>query len=1313
MDRAVDNDDISVDTPHSDEPNVLSPPPPWTPLNTVFSFSSTGLLSLDVNDEARYLLVLQRRNQANLRPPESQIRHILRSKSRKELKSNEVNWKFNKHEVARALGSLFAENPLPRSGIAKALLEYAQPASVDEMWCHLHDQKLENRMKRRFGRRSTDKQIPRITWLDTAVKLGNLDYIELLCESSLGADPINHALGLALDSGLSFIGLEILLKHGAIAINFKDQVREYIQHRNDGFVQLLLSYPGAMTIGSWRYCLSPQIQCYPSDNDDDYPHILKRCLTELPGLASSEMILQALRSQNVAAVKLLLGSPSQGGYITDVHESASELACRIQDNNLRCECFTVLFESHFLEDGMVLRKELMRNVENRHLPLIRILVEAKISLDIDPYDATRWAASQLDYEILLLLKAGKLSKPASHILYSIPELASESDVLRVIDIFSPRGLEGEALSCRLSIAVDKEQSQLVARLLELGASVEYERARAIRQALGHADDTILKMLIRQPCSPCILSAAIPTAMALVSHQKRHAGMALMLNKGLPSENLGEPLRYLVRETGSDVNYDLIEALIKHGAPVDDGGDDDESPIILATKQGNPLLLHMLCKGEPNADSVSAALPFAVKLVEHQSLETSLQVLTVLFKHGAGGLLVHETLLAAAEDNGHQDSEFRIISLLLENGADPNYGAGGAYAAAIKHNSPALLVFLCEVCDMNRASLDAVLPLLVQPQNYNSLALSKVLRSSPHATISLNSNWVSESFREIVRHNPHILEIVSCSLDHGLNVDISNGILLRFAIREVNFEVLERLLYANPSLDSLRVAFHDANLIENRNVQLALIQLLLNQADSSEIGQSQELFTETAVALNGDTKGLRLLLYHRATVDFDDGKAVLVAASAGAVDVLDLLLNSGPSEVTIKKACMLVARMNNLDSVQKLVTLRHLLAANGGMTAECASDLLVRSVTEFPEYIEFPRQLLARGAIVQYTVLEVALKKGCSNLFSFLLHNTTDRHLFLRLFRDMHRCEIQIERKRWAYECLLHKGIPVNDISEAFIASLSSDANDVNLLELFIHYGAAVDYAHCAAFGLALRLNSPEVIRILCSNLSNDQETIGIAFHVVTHADSSAPSMQAEAYRLLLQKANVSKTLIQSALERSVAAESADASTVDILLSNGADPNTDGARCFFMAISAGAKRKFKILAKHANINSLLQALIGRFADEGKIACWFRICLEVRRESLTLQELHQKGLAFECMRKFPRGHQLLELLLEYRIIAPDATIGHSICPDWPPERCTILLWALSSSEPRIENDAILALLRAHNSEDCDGKNAVPCKAPLSRI
>src|SRR5262249_28472896 len=100
-------------------------------------------------DEARSLLVQQRTSEPGYRQPDQQKRHVFRSKKSKEAKCNTANWVFTKHEVAKAFDELLSRVMLPVPGIAQALLSHTSVASVEELWCHFSDPKLEMRTESR------------------------------------------------------------------------------------------------------------------------------------------------------------------------------------------------------------------------------------------------------------------------------------------------------------------------------------------------------------------------------------------------------------------------------------------------------------------------------------------------------------------------------------------------------------------------------------------------------------------------------------------------------------------------------------------------------------------------------------------------------------------------------------------------------------------------------------------------------------------------------------------------------------------------------------------------------------------------------------------------------------------------------------------------------------------------------------------------------------------------------------------------------------------------------------------------------------
>ncbi|XXH01677.1 hypothetical protein Hte_008037 [Hypoxylon texense] len=1279
MEPEVVNDTLAAALPFEME----EPRPPLDCTTVELGVSPPEPTSTDYRYIAHYLLVEQRKSKPGYRSPESKKRNYLLPSKLKKLKINEEKWTFSLHEVAKAFNNLLTQVPLVTVEITLAVLSHAPSTTVDELWCHLHDPKLEGRMKRCFGRRSSKAfQLTTVTWLDIVTRQGSPDYIHLLCRAGLAQEHLSHAFGIALLQH-SMEVMSILLSYGAIVSHYQDQIRERIRLKDVALIELLLLYPQAMGIETWRVCVGPEVEAL-DDYGTEYPNILSICLNRLPEVACESLLFDALKSQNIRAAEILMLSISSDD-IDGLHQRACELATCFEDDTRRHECFVTLAKYGYLADRVILREELMKDIEIRHFALVQILVDNGVKLDVEPNNAMYWAMSHVDFEILDLLKDGIFSPPAAPILYYAPDSASERDMLRLIELLEPRGLGGEPLDSHLVRAVLAEQTQLITTLLRLGASVEFDQASSIKAALTLDDFRIFHTLLESKCSPEVLSTVIPMAMSLRPRLKRHSTMAALMKKGVMSSKLGIPLQSLVREDeNGDVDWELIRLLLQYQASVDTIGNGIESPISLATRNGNLPLLEMLCRAEPKVDTSSTALPVALGLLDTRSYSTALKAVEILLRQGVAGVLVHKTLLAATEKDGKR----QIIRLLLKNGADTNYASGASYGKAVQNGNMKLLEMLCTACPPNQASLESNLSLAVDPRYYKLRGLELLLISNPSATTTINTTWASEDFRKIVRRNVDLVEIVSCFFRHGLDVNLGDGTLLCFAIQEQNVPLLGRILHAipSPSIASLEHAFKAVILIEDRVKELALMKLLLEQAESVEIGQSQELFTETAVALAGDYAGLQLLLQHRADVNHNDGAAVLAAAVSGSTGVLDLLLLSKPVYATIKAACLRAAETSKLGLDQKLIILIHLVTANGGLAVENASDLLAESIARLPNFPQLPRLLLSRGGTVGFESLLVALGTACQDLLALLLDNIKNPRVAVRLFRAVSGHAISNSRKHWVYQYLLQGPIPINEISEALMAALVVvEDSDLSVPKILLEHGAAVDYGEYAPFSLVLQSNSPEAAKMLCQYLPNDK-IADIAFEIARNTASPNKHVRLAAFRGLLQW-NISRASVQRALVDILArSSSGDISLVQLLLEKGANPNEEKARCFLIAIRGAAEAEFRALSKYANVPVLLKELLDHFKEEQAIVHWFGICLEEQKEPFNL---NQDGLLFTCMRKFPQGCSLLQLLLKNGL-SPAAKVEYRVCVDWPAESCTALIWALFSRTPRIENTPILVLL-----------------------
>ncbi|KAI2622351.1 hypothetical protein GGR54DRAFT_638689 [Hypoxylon sp. NC1633] len=1236
--------------------------------------------------EVRSLLVQQRISQPDYRPPESRLLHRVsespllhrfKSKKGREAKSNENNLVFSKHEVAKAFNSLLSTVPLPPLGIAHALLSRAPLTSLEELWAHLHDPKLEKRSSRRFGRKSSSVGVPEITWLDQVILLESIEYVYLLCRARVGQEALDRAFGVAL-SKHSKDAMEVLLRSGAVASSHQDLIRERVRVRDAPLVQLLLSAPSAMSVEAWRYCLEPEVDGIQASKEQPAA-ILHVCIAHRPEVVCGDMLIKALDSQNIQATAIILAYASSGEEFRDIGPRVRELASRVQDDSSRYRVFSMLAKTGFVIDDLVIREELVKDVKSRRLQLVQLFTEAGVTLDAEPHNAVYWAISRMDLEILELFKQGTFSTPVSSSLKFVPNSPSEEDMIQLLEILSPFGLAGEQLNLRLVCAVEKQQVALVAKLLYHGASVEFDQASAIRAALETTDFDVLALLLQSTCSPEILSTTVLTAININPRPSRLRAFKALLEKGVLNQDLGVPLQRIVAEDG-DMDYELIRLFLQYRAPVDQEDDDDNNPILATVRRGDLVALEILCSAGPRNDTLSKALPIAFDVVETRGYEVARDMIKLLLEKGVPtGFPFHHTLLAAAR----RDTQLDIVRLLVKHGADANFAAGASFAVAIEAANTKLLAILCSECAPTRMSLESVLLKAVDPRYYKLQNLEMLLLCAQSCADALNASWSSKKFRG----NPHMAEIIPCFLRHGLDVNLENGVLLCFAVQEQNVALLVQILSAKPNTASLTSAFKSANAVEPaRDIKLWMMRLLLEAAESAEIGQSAALLKETHVAVTGDLTGLKLLLHHRAIVEFGDGKAVQVAAVAGALEALDLLLLRGPGSLTLRRACLATASAA-ITPAQKHSVFERLLVPNRGISAEDMSKLLADSVEKLPEFVQLPQLLLARGAEVKLETVKAALTKSSRDLLTILTTGITNPFIILEMFRHTRKIMIDSDRRYWIYQYLLGKGIPSEDVSQALVDSMkASDLGDLSFPKLLLEHGAAVGHDKCAAFALAMKSNSLDAIKLLIQHIV-DHDMANVVFDLARKSSSLSTQVRLEVYRRLLQW-NIGKSSLYNALLETIKGSSPkteNGPTVKLLIEGGADPNQDTAHCFLVAAKAGASAEFRALSKHAKLPVVTKALLDHFVEEWEVIWWIRACLEEQTREV---KIGHDELLFKCLQKFPRGTALLTLLLENGV-SLSAKKTHRICPGWKSEPCTVLIWALFS-EPRVGNDVILSIL-----------------------
>ncbi|KAF4961845.1 hypothetical protein FSARC_10031 [Fusarium sarcochroum] len=1239
-------------------------------------------------DAARQLLIQQRTADPNYKPPAQQKRHIFRSKDQKAEACNTSHWTFTKHEVAKAFDALLSQQTLPPTGVAQALLLHTTLTSMDELWGHFHDPQLEKQMKRhRMSSNPTGFNSEDMSWLDKATSHDNFNHIHLLCQTQVSQGILDRSLGIALSKS-SLQAMKLLLSFGATASSYQEPIDQHIRARNLELVSLLLSAPSAMESEAWKACLEQEFVRSEAGQPLSLSLILL-LLSNRPDLVSDTLLLKTLGLQNFQATAAVLGYASSNSVFFGIRHQACEVVSHIADDGQRLALFTLLSESGLVADNLVLREELVTDVLARQLPLVKLLVQAGVSVDVPPHNALQLVVSHLDFDMLELLRYGTFSSPPAQALNYLPETTSELDMIHFMNLFGYMGLSGELLDSHLVRAAQRKQRRLVETLLRYGASVEFGQAAAIYAALASADLEMLSILLQGDCAPAILSTTIPVAIKIPSRSSRMLVIRTLLEKGVESQALGSPLQGLVSEDG-DIDAELVKLLLEHQAPLDQSEVLEYRPVLVATKRGDAAVLNMLCNANPLNETLAAALPIAFNGIETFGYDVALDMITLLLKQGASGPTVHKTLLGAMET----DIRLDIVRVLVHHGADVNYSSGAAFVRAVETDNNTLLELLCSSFPPSQATVNAVLPKIIDPKHYSlatlELFLGAASRASPKPTLS---NTCS-----LLKDHPQMTEIVPCLLNHGMDVNEESGMVLRLAIREINIGLFSEILAHDPNISSLSNAFTDTLEIEPKHTKLELMRCLLEKASPARIGQSEALLDETQSALQGDMDGLWLLLGHKADVNFDGGAAVQAAASseAGYPILLNMLLSSGATSATVE-AAFDAASSSDTPSNVKIGIFGSLFAFNKSISVEVVSRALIRAFEKHPEDEHLLELLLEHGARIGPQTLKTALDTSPSGLFHKLIGRVADMGTRNDIFKHLReKTTLNTEDRLRAYEVLLKQGVGLSELSGALLEVVEDGTSSLEIAKLLLDYSATVNHKENKAFITALQSRNLDLVELLSQYLvkGDHDEAASLVFEhpYLRENPSIDPSTRTDIYKNVL-KCNIDKKHIYNALCNALEAKQTSLALVRLLLEHGANPNDEEGHCFYLAGRHQQDEYFRELSKHADLVVVLPTLLRRFDKETQIAHLFQVCMNDKRTAV--KELSDQ-LLFRCIRKFQKGTMLLSLLLDFGM-SPGATTVYRIHKNWPEEEITLLIWTIISPL-KIDTKVVLRLLR-------EGRDARP--------
>ncbi|KAF3902540.1 Ankyrin-2 [Orbilia brochopaga] len=436
------------------------------------------------------------------------------------------------------------------------------------------------------------------------------------------------------------------------------------------------------------------------------------------------------------------------------------------------------------------------------------------------------------------------------------------------------GANGEPLSKLLIPAVERQNITVVSLLIGGGASVPYEDGAALKKAVESGDEKLLATLLPK-CTGHDGEAAMEVAFPLVERlvdPPRGLMISLFLRYGLRGNVISNRLVKEVEKTPT--SYGIVEMLVKQGEADQTAG--DGTALKTAVRRADVRLVKILVGGRPDSAVVSAAFPLAMDV---RSPSTRFDILEALLRAGAVGDEVSIALMKTIRQHSEAIGQ---IDLLLNNGADVNFGNGEVLKAAFSSKQLGVLKKLVD----SGATEHNLATVFQTALDHNDLewqykAVEVILQGN------LSGPVVDGALINQAQQNTRDTRVFSLLLEYNASVNYASGAAVLQAVSHGFVDKVRMLLRQNPAPNVIRDALQVAMEYRDINTKRELVDAILQKGP--ELDDVHEALVRALEDTPPSRRLVTMLLDRGASVFYDDGKAIRLAAMGGHPQVLDILL----------------------------------------------------------------------------------------------------------------------------------------------------------------------------------------------------------------------------------------------------------------------------------------------------------------------------------------------------------------------------------------------------------------------------------------
>lgn len=562
--------------------------------------------------------------------------------------------------------------------------------------------------------------------------------------------------------------------------------------------------------------------------------------------------------------------------------------------------------------GTPLDEALVVSVEQRLISITELLLNHNASVNYNDAQALQICARGGDLESLkLLLNKGR---PQQNLMqHVLPQIPSGPHRLRydmsksIIDAAQPIAIPTPVLDVALMEAVDSPSElvdlDLVNLILNAGANVNCLHGRCLHLATQRGCLELLELLVRHDPEPASVSLAIAKVVRLKQPALRRRAATILLDHGAQGPDVSGALDDALGEcrideelvhlllTKADINYRRGRLLSKVVTAL--------SPAIVSS---------VINFNKPEQATLSAALP----AVLDPGTKNRQAKLSSLLHAGTSQKAIDSALIQ--EINNGAAYDFTIVKMLLDHGASCSHDGGKAIELAMLSKNVVLLESLIGSKPDHRI-LASVLP----------AAMSEVGVHSRYTFVSMllhngaKGDQVNRSLiTEVHRSSGCSLQIIELLMKHGARVDFSDADAIKYVVSQpLHIDILKALVQSKGAPNILASLIPLA-MAHEQAVRLQLLPVLFSSgACGAEVN---------AALINAVSEGpasqptIDLLLKNKASANFENGRAIKLAATNGYDSILECLLNyshdpkhrSGAIEITMQEnSSNLLSRLSSV------------------------------------------------------------------------------------------------------------------------------------------------------------------------------------------------------------------------------------------------------------------------------------------------------------------------------------------------------------------------------------------------------------------